>query len=250
MYGDHGGTEAVLLERCILVIAFGIMQLEFVDEGFAQHTFTLAMDEDNLLSLGMLVGVHGLTEDVKLMAQHVGIVHAGCAIDELVDVQIDLDDAIAQHLVGVGLDGLMDSAFALLLLFGTLVLRLEQLQLEIVHLGFQLVNSGLELTILLLEFVNFGHRFASSLLGPCQWSLMHGGMASLTIIVLLADNDTLRRHGWNLKSVLVFHHHKAIAVETLYDAATLGIEESDSISDFHFRLYLGTKIGVFAQFAK
>jgi hypothetical protein len=30
----------------------------------------------------------------------------------------------------------------------------------------------------------------------------------------------------------------------------LGIEESDSISDFHFLSNLGTKIGVFAQFAK
>ena len=102
MYCDHGGTEAILLERCILVIAFGIMQLEFVDDGLAQHTFTLAVDEDNLLPLGVLVGIHGLTEDVELMTQHVGVVHAGCAIDELVDVQIDLDDAVAQHLVGIG----------------------------------------------------------------------------------------------------------------------------------------------------
>ena len=250
MYCDHGGTEAILLERCILVIAFGIMQLEFVDDGLAQHTFTLAVDEDNLLPLGVLVGIHGLTEDVELMTQHVGVVHAGCAIDELVDVQIDLDDAVAQHLVGIGLDGLMNSALALLLLLGTLVLCLEQLQFEIVHLGFQLVNPGLELAILLLEFVNFGHRFARGLLGTCQRGLMHGGMACLTIIVLLADNDTLRRHGWDLKSVFVFHHHKAIAVEAFYDASSLGIEEPDSISDFHFRLYLGTKIGVFAQFAK
>jgi hypothetical protein len=79
---------------------------------------------------------------------------------------------------------------------------------------------------------------------------MYGGMACLTIIVLLADNDTLRRHGWDLKSVFVFHHHKAIAVEAFYDASSLGIEESDSISDFHFLSNLGTKIGVFAQFAK
>ena len=104
MYCDHGGTETILLERCILVIAFGIMQLEFVDDGLAQHTFTLAVDEYNLLPLGVLVGIHGLTEDVELMTQHVGIVHAGRTIDELIDVQIDFDDAVAQHLVGVGLD--------------------------------------------------------------------------------------------------------------------------------------------------
>ena len=97
MYCDHGCPEAILLEGCILVIAFGIMQLEFVDDRLAQHALALAVDEDDLLSLGVLVGIHGLTEDVELMAQHVGIVHAGRAIDELVDVHRPCLASAVQH---------------------------------------------------------------------------------------------------------------------------------------------------------
>ena len=165
-------------------------------------------------------------------------------------MQIDLDDAVAQHFVGIGLDGLVYTALALLLLFGTLVLCLEQLQLEVVHFGLQLVDLGFELAIFFLELIDFGHCFARSLLGTRQRCLMHRGMACLPVVFLLADYYTLRSQSRNLKSVFVFYHHKAIAIKAFYDASSLGIQESDSISDFHFHCYLGTKIEVFAQFAK
>ena len=77
----HRRTESILLEGCVLILALRIMQLEFVNDGLAQYTFALAVDEDNLLTLGMLVGIHGLTEHMELMTQHIGIVHACGAVD-------------------------------------------------------------------------------------------------------------------------------------------------------------------------
>ena len=62
MNNHHRGTEAVLLEGGILVGAGLVMVLQFGDDGVAEDTVALAVDEDDATPFLLDVLVHRFSE--------------------------------------------------------------------------------------------------------------------------------------------------------------------------------------------
>ena len=65
-----------------------------MNEGMAQHTLSLAMDEDYLLTFFLLVLVHGLLEHIELIMQDVGSIHTRCRFQQLIGMQIYHEGAV------------------------------------------------------------------------------------------------------------------------------------------------------------
>ena len=83
------GAISIFLERRILIghILEAIAQL--VDDGLAKHTLSLAMDEHNLASLLILVFEDCVAYFLQLIVENVAISHAGCCVEQCIDMQID-----------------------------------------------------------------------------------------------------------------------------------------------------------------
>ena len=76
-----------------------------MDESLAQYAFALAMDEDNLLSLLVLVFIHRLLEYIHLIMKDISRIHTGSCLQHLVSMKVYNEHTIillALLLAGVG----------------------------------------------------------------------------------------------------------------------------------------------------
>ena len=76
MYRDLCRPESIFLETGILPFATRIFALELVEDGLAQHSFTLAMYEHNALTLLIFILLHYLHKLLELILQHICIAQA------------------------------------------------------------------------------------------------------------------------------------------------------------------------------
>ena len=95
MYDNHRGSEAVLLERCVLVGTLLVAVFEFGDEGLAQYPFTFAVDEDDAAAFLLEVRVHRVTEHLELVFLDVASRHAGGGFEHLMGVEVDFNHLVA-----------------------------------------------------------------------------------------------------------------------------------------------------------
>ena len=91
-YRHHRGSESVLAEGGILEGATLVLGFQLGLDGTAEHSLTLAMDEDNLLPYPTAILLHGATENAKLVLKHLAIAHARGVVQQLVDMEVNLDD--------------------------------------------------------------------------------------------------------------------------------------------------------------
>ena len=99
------GTIAVFLEGSILVAAALIAIVQLMDESLAQYAFALAMDEDNFLSLLVLVFIHRLREHIHLIMKDISRIHSSSCFKYLVRMKVYYECAIillALLLAGIG----------------------------------------------------------------------------------------------------------------------------------------------------
>ena len=76
-----------------------------MDECLAQNTFALAMNEDNLLTLVLLVLRHCLLEDIHLIMKDISRIHSSSCFKNLICMKIDDEGTVillALLLAGVG----------------------------------------------------------------------------------------------------------------------------------------------------
>lgn len=206
----------------------------------AKHSFPLAVDKDDLLSLGIAVSIHHAAEGINLNLEHGCIIEPGGRIDEFVDMQIDLDRIATQtsgHAVDKG-RALQARRLTLLIAFLSEILfgrelRPEQSQLELFDFLFEFVNALFERSDFLLLLLGLGQQTSGLLLGLAQRSFVHGSMTCGTRIVLVGHNHTLTGEGWNFKSILVLYHDQIIVTESYYGASSLRVEESHLITNFY-----------------
>ena len=59
------------MEGGILILVRLVTVLQLIDEGLAEHTLTLAVDEDNLCALLLLIFLEGFADGVELVVQDV-----------------------------------------------------------------------------------------------------------------------------------------------------------------------------------
>ena len=76
MYRDLRRPESIFLETGILPLTTRILTLELVEDGLAQHTFTLAVDEHDALALLVFVLLHHFNKFLELVVQHISIAKA------------------------------------------------------------------------------------------------------------------------------------------------------------------------------
>ena len=76
MYRDLCRPKTIFLETGILPFATRIFALELIKNGLTQHSFTLAMNEHNALTLLIFILLHHLNELLQLVLQHIGIAQA------------------------------------------------------------------------------------------------------------------------------------------------------------------------------
>ena len=69
--GDLCGTIAVFLEGGILERVSLVFVAEFLQDGLAEHSLTLAMNENDTLPLVLLVFLEGAAENIKLVIEDV-----------------------------------------------------------------------------------------------------------------------------------------------------------------------------------
>ena len=70
------GTIAVLLEGGVLVGVGFVTIIQLVDDGAAEHSFALSVDEHDLLTFMVLVLGQRTVDDVELITEDVGGAHA------------------------------------------------------------------------------------------------------------------------------------------------------------------------------
>ena len=98
--GDHCRPEAVFLERSVLCLAGGIFALQLVEDGTAQHSVPLAMNEDDALLTFVFVLLHHFAELVQLVVQHFPVAHAPCVVQQGVDVEVYFYDVLLAVMFG------------------------------------------------------------------------------------------------------------------------------------------------------
>ena len=94
MYCYQCGAKAILAEAGILKGTLLVAMFQLVDNGLSKHSLAFAVDKHYLGALALDVGVHHLAELVELHTEHVGIRQAGSAVEQFVDVQVALNDAL------------------------------------------------------------------------------------------------------------------------------------------------------------
>ena len=77
--------------------------LPFVEDGTAQHSVSLAVDEDDALFAFVFVLLHHFAELIKLVVQHFPVAHAPCVVQQGVDVQVHFDDVLLASVFRLGL---------------------------------------------------------------------------------------------------------------------------------------------------
>ena len=93
MHGHHRGPETIFAERGILAGAVLVLVAYLLEQRIAQHTLALAVDKDNLASLGMPILVERLAHLVELIVEDVRIGESGRRVEQSRGVQVYLDDA-------------------------------------------------------------------------------------------------------------------------------------------------------------
>ena len=91
---------AVLLEGGVLVGVGLVFVVELVDDGTAEHSFALTMDEHDLLSFMVLMLSQCAVNDVELVTEDVGGTHARGGFKDLVGMQINNNWLIAFAVLG------------------------------------------------------------------------------------------------------------------------------------------------------
>ena len=86
---------AVLLEGGVLVGVGFVLVVEFVDDGTAEYTLALSMDEHDLLAFMVLVLSQCAVNDIELVTEDVGGTHARGGFKDLVGMEINNDGLIA-----------------------------------------------------------------------------------------------------------------------------------------------------------
>ena len=76
-----------------------------MDDGLAEYSLTLSMDEDNLLTFAVLVFSHSLLEHIYLVVQNISSIHAGSRLQHLVSMQVDHHGSVVLLLLLLALVG-------------------------------------------------------------------------------------------------------------------------------------------------
>ena len=72
----HRRPKSVLLERSILMAAVRIFTFQLVQQGFTQHSISLAVNKDDALFALFLVLFHHFTKLIQLVIQYFAVAHA------------------------------------------------------------------------------------------------------------------------------------------------------------------------------
>ena len=80
----HRRPKSVLLERSILMAAVRIFTFQLVQQGFTQHSISLAVNKDDALFAFFLVLFHHFTKLIQLVIQYFAVAHTAGVIQDLV----------------------------------------------------------------------------------------------------------------------------------------------------------------------
>lgn len=90
----HRRPKSVLLERSILMAAVRIFTFQLVQQGFTQHSISLAVNKDDALFALFLVLFHHFTKLIQLVIQYFAVAHAAGVIQQLANMQVNFDNPI------------------------------------------------------------------------------------------------------------------------------------------------------------
>ena len=140
-----------------------------MDESLAQYAFALTMDEDNLLSLLVLVFIHRLREHIHLIMKDIGRIHSSSCFKYLVRMKVYYERTII--LLALLLAGVGNNLLILIhLLFQTLGIDNQRTGYFIVLYNRKEIGWSLEEIVLLekMKLIEF-HRIEAELNIRCRF---------------------------------------------------------------------------------